>query len=115
VGTLRSLGEGGYASAFAVRSRLRPTKVGGFRPTKRVERCHGRKAVGLHILCIGYGFVLTGKAMDLHHSLLELIPGFSWANPVSMVWGALYIGILAWVGGWYIAWMHNASLLVNAQ
>ena len=67
------------------------------------------------ILCIGYGFVLTGKAMDLHHSLLELIPGFSWANPVSMVWGALYIGILAWVGGWYIAWMHNASLLVNAQ
>ena len=44
VGTLRSLGEGGYASAFAVRSRLRPTKVGGFRPTKRVERCHGRPA-----------------------------------------------------------------------
>ena len=62
VGTLRSLGarpsqpkrllrrsrQGGCASAFAVRSRLRPTKVGGFRPTKRVERCHGRKAVGLH-------------------------------------------------------------------
>ena len=48
MGTLRSLGEGGCASAFAVRSRLRPTKVGGFRPTKRVERCHGRKAVGLH-------------------------------------------------------------------
>ena len=63
VGTLRSLGarpsqpkrllrrsrQGGYASAFAVRSRLWPTKVGGFRPTKRVERCHGRKAVGLHL------------------------------------------------------------------
>jgi hypothetical protein len=49
VGTRRSLGEGGCASAFAVRSRLRPTKVGGFRPTKCVERCHGRKAVGLHI------------------------------------------------------------------
>ena len=48
MGTIRSLGEGGYASAFAVRSRLRPTKVGGFRPTKLVERCHGCKAVGLH-------------------------------------------------------------------
>ena len=23
-------------------------RFGGFRPTKRVERCHGRKAVGLH-------------------------------------------------------------------
>jgi hypothetical protein len=31
-GTRRSLGEGGCASAFAVRSRLRPTEVGGFRP-----------------------------------------------------------------------------------
>ena len=47
-GILRSLGEGGYPSAFAVRSRLRPTQVGGFRPTKRVERCHGRKPVELH-------------------------------------------------------------------
>ena len=52
MGTLRSLGEGGYASAFAVRSRLWPTKVGGFRPTKRVERCHGRKAVGLHAIAV---------------------------------------------------------------
>jgi len=49
VGTLRSFGKGGYASAFAVRSRLRPTKVGGFRPTKRVESCHRRKAAGLHL------------------------------------------------------------------
>ena len=54
MGSLRSLGarpsqpkrllrrsrQGGCASAFAVRSRLRPTKVGGFRPTNRVERYH---------------------------------------------------------------------------
>src|SRR3990172_10803790 len=26
----------------------RRVRFGGFRPTKRVERCHGRKAVGLH-------------------------------------------------------------------
>ena len=50
-----------------------------------------------YVLCIGYGFVLAGKAVDLHRGLLELIPGFSWGNPVSVVWGALYLGILAWV------------------
>ena len=26
--------------------------------------------------CIGYGWVLSGKAMELHHSLFELMPGF---------------------------------------
>ena len=64
----------------------------------------------LYVLCIGYGLLLSGKTMELHHSLFELIPGVVWGNPVSMVWGALYLAILAWIGGWYIAWMHNASL-----
>ena len=40
-----------------------------------------------YVLCVGYGFVLTGRAMDLHHSLFELIPGFSWGNSASIVWG----------------------------
>ena len=66
-----------------------------------------------YILCIGYGFVLSGKAMELHHNLLELIPGFGWGNSVSMVWGALYLGGVAWIFGWYIAWMHNTSLNVG--
>ena len=66
-----------------------------------------------YVLCVGYGFALTGRAMDLHHSLLELIPGFNWGNPASIVWGGLYMGIVAWVAGWYIAWMHNASLNVG--
>ena len=68
-----------------------------------------------YILCIGYGFVLTGKSMELHHSLFELIPGVVWGNPVSMVWGALYLAILAWISGWYIAWMHNASLIPSKK
>jgi len=34
---------------------------------------------------------------------------------LSMVWGALYVGILAWVGGWCIAWMHDASLIGGAK
>lgn len=68
-----------------------------------------------YAFCITYGLLLSGKAQELHHALLELIPGFAWSSPASMVWGALYLGILAWVGGWYIAWMHNASLLVSAK
>ena len=62
-----------------------------------------------YVFCIGYGFVLTGKAMELHHALFELIPGMVWGNPASMVWGAFYLAIVAWVSGWYIAWMHNVS------
>ena len=68
-----------------------------------------------YILCIGYGFLLTGRAMDVHHSLIELIPGFSWGNAISMIWGAVYLGIIGWVGGWYVAWMHNASLTPGAS
>ena len=64
-----------------------------------------------YILCIGYGSLLSGKAQELHHALFELIPGFIWGNPVSMVWGSAYLGVLAWIAGCYIAWMHNASIV----
>jgi hypothetical protein len=65
-----------------------------------------------YVLCIGYGIlVLSEKAQELHHAIFELIPGFAWGNPVSMVWGGALLGIFALVAGWYIAWMHNASLI----
>jgi len=38
-----------------------------------------------YVLCIGYGLMLSGKAMELHHGLFELIPGFVWGNVFSMV------------------------------
>jgi hypothetical protein len=66
-----------------------------------------------YVLCIGYGSLLSGKAQELHHALFELIPGMVWGNPASMVWGAFYLAIMAWVSGWYIAWMHNTSLNVG--
>ena len=68
-----------------------------------------------YALCISYGVLLSGKSMELHHDLFELIPGMVWGNLLSMVWGALYVGILAWVGGWCIAWMHDASLIGGAK
>jgi hypothetical protein len=63
-----------------------------------------------YVLCLAYGFLLSGKARELHHSLFELLPLFVWGNPVSMVWGGVLLGLFALVAGWYIAWMHNASL-----
>ncbi len=80
--------------------------------TKYAARCV-LGVEGFYALCIGYGLLLSGKAQELHHALFELIPGSVWGKPVTIVWGALYVGIMAWIVGWYIAWMHNASLNVG--
>jgi len=64
-----------------------------------------------YVFCLGYGSLLSVKGRELHQVLLELIPGFVWRSAASMVWGAVYIGILAWIVGWYVAWMHNKSLV----
>jgi hypothetical protein len=68
-----------------------------------------------YVLCLAYGSLLSDKARELHHALFQLIPGFVWGNPVSMVWGAVYMGVLAWIAGWYIAWMHNASIITGEK
>lgn len=68
-----------------------------------------------YVLCLAYGSLLSDKARELHHALFQLIPGFVWGNPVSMVWGAVYMGVLAWIAGWYIAWMHNASVITGEK
>lgn len=64
-----------------------------------------------YLLCIPYGLLLSGKARELHAVLFEFIPGFVWGSPVSLVWGGIFLGILSWIAGWYIAWMHNTSLV----
>ena len=68
-----------------------------------------------YVLCLAYGSLLSEKAQELHHSLFQLLPWFVWGNPVSMVWGAVLLGIFALIAGWYIAWMHNASLVVGKK
>lgn len=68
-----------------------------------------------YVLCLAYGSLLSDKARELHHALFQLIPGFVWGNLVSMVWGAVYMGVLAWIAGWYIAWMHNASVITGEK
>jgi len=64
-----------------------------------------------YVLCLAYGSLLAGKTRELHHSLFELLPWFAWGNPLSMVWGAVLLGVFALIAGWYIAWMHNVSLV----
>ena len=63
-----------------------------------------------YVFCLVYGYLLSPKGRELHAALFELIPGFVWGAPVNMVWGGVFIGILAGIAGWYVAWMHNVSL-----
>lgn len=64
-----------------------------------------------YVLCLIYGSLLVGRAREVHDSLFELLPFFAWGNPLSLVLGAVLLGAFAFVTGWYIAWMHNLSLL----
>ena len=57
------------------------------------------------VLCLAYGLLISGKTGELHQSLFELLPGFVWGNPLSMVWGAVLLGTFALIAGWYIASM----------
>jgi hypothetical protein len=68
-----------------------------------------------YVLCVAYGSLLVGKAQELHHSLFELLPGVAWGNPLSLLWGAVSLGVFALIVGWYVAWMHNVSLLTSKE
>jgi len=68
-----------------------------------------------YVLCLPYGYLLSAKGKELRDALFELIPGFVWGNPMSMLWGAMYLGVSAWIVGWYIAWMRNASLIPSTK
>lgn len=82
--------------------------------TKYVALCVAGMEI-FYVLCLGYGSLLSQKARELHRALFELIPGFAWGDPISMVWGGLYMGVLALIAGWYIAWMHNTSLIAGRK
>lgn len=44
-----------------------------------------------YVVCLAYGLLISGKTRELHQSLFELLPGFVWGNPLSMVWGAVLL------------------------
>lgn len=67
----------------------------------------------LYFLCLGYGSFLAGRTAALHHSLFELLPGFYWNNPASVIVGAIEVFVFAWILAGYFVWMHNSSLKNN--
>jgi uncharacterized membrane protein YcfT len=72
-------------------------------------------AVIFYILCLPYGYLLSAKGKELHDTLFELIPWFVWGNLLSMTWGGVFVGVVAGVVGWYISWMHNASMVSGVK
>lgn len=59
----------------------------------------------------GYLPLRSARATELHHTLFETLPGFVWGQPSSMLLGAVYVFVFAWIFGGYMVWMHNTSLI----
>ena len=65
-----------------------------------------------YLLCLLGAFALerTAEGTQLHHTLFETLPGFTWLTPGSVVLGAIYVFIFSVVFGTYMVWMHNSSI-----
>jgi uncharacterized membrane protein YvlD (DUF360 family) len=66
-----------------------------------------------YAVCLLGGFLplRSQRGIELHHSLFETLPGFTWLTFGSFIWGAVLIAIIAWIFGAYMVWMHNSSLI----
>jgi len=66
-----------------------------------------------YLVCLlgGYLPLRSVRGTELHHALFETLPGFVWGQPLSMLLGAVYVFVFAWIFGGYMVWMHNTSLI----
>ena len=66
----------------------------------------------IYFICLFGGYIpfRTGRGTELHHALFEIFPGFTWGSIGSIVLGAVYIFVFAWIFGAYMVWMHNTSI-----
>ena len=66
-----------------------------------------------YLVCLlgGYLPLRSARGTELHHTLFETLPGFVWGQPSSMLLGAVYVFVFAWIFGGYMVWMHNTSLI----
>jgi len=55
--------------------------------------------------------IRTAAGIELHHKIFETLPGFVWLNVQSVILGAVYMFVFAWIFGSYFVWMHNTSLI----
>ncbi len=67
----------------------------------------------VYLICLAGGYLpmRTSKAMELHRTLFETLPGFVWGSLGSVFLGAVYVFVLSWIFAWYYVWMHNTSLI----
>lgn len=65
-----------------------------------------------YFLCLLGAFALerTAEGTQLHHTLFETLPGFTWLTIGSVILGAVYMFVFAVVFGTYMVWMHNSSI-----
>lgn len=70
----------------------------------------------VYLVCLFGGFLpmRTTRAMELHRSLFETFPGFTWISLGSILLGAFYAFALAWIFAGYFVWMFNSSLETRA-
>lgn len=66
----------------------------------------------LYAICLAGAFIVerTAKGTELHNTLFETLPGFTWISFGSVVLGAVYMLVFAVIFGAYIVWMHNSSI-----
>ena len=66
-----------------------------------------------YFLCLAGDWlpIRTAVGIELHHNIFETLPGFVWISVQSVILGALYMFVFAWIFGSYMVWMHNTSLI----
>ncbi len=55
------------------------------------------------------------RGIELHHAIFETLPGFTWINIGSVILGAVYFFIFAWIFAMYFVWMHNSSMVETGK
>jgi hypothetical protein len=65
-----------------------------------------------YVICLLGGFLplRSARGIELHHTLFETLPGFTWISLGSFVLGAVYVLVFAGIFAAYFVWMHNSSL-----
>jgi hypothetical protein len=67
----------------------------------------------VYLLCVlgGYLPLRTARGTEIHDALFETLPGFISGSPWSLLLGAVYVFVFAWIFGAYMVWIHNTSLV----
>jgi hypothetical protein len=76
-----------------------------------IWKCVAGTEVAYFVCLLGaFGLVRSAAGIQLHHTLFETLPGFTWLTPGSVILGAVYMFIFAVIFGAYMVWMHNSSI-----